>query len=139
MKQSFKYEFEYAGMNVDIGLGGIHACNKAGVYEPEEDEVILDVDFKSFYPNLAIKNGFFPEHISVKSGYPPPAGGTSNDSSAKNNVFLDVYSRLYQQRKEIPKSDPRNYVIKIILNSTYGLSKEINSYLYDPKFTYSIK
>lgn len=31
-----------------------------------------------------------------------------------------------------------NYVFKIILNSAYGLSKEINGYLYDPLFTYSI-
>lgn len=118
MKHSFKHEFEYAGMNVDIGLGGIHACNKPGVYEPEEDEVIIDVDVKSYYPNLAIKNGFKPAQLG--------------------DVFLNVYSNLYEQRTKIPKSNPKNYILKIILNSTYGLSKEINSYLYDPLFTYSI-
>ena len=28
-----------------------------------------------------------------------------------------------------------NYVYKIILNSTYGLSNDKNSFLYDPQFT----
>ena len=39
---------------------------------------------------------------------------------------------------KIPKSDPKNYVYKIILNSTYGLSGDENSFLYDPKFTMQI-
>lgn len=51
---------------------------------------------------------------------------------------MKVYNNIFQERKKIPKKDPRNYVFKIILNSTYGLSNEINSYLYDPLFTMSI-
>ena len=38
----------------------------------------------------------------------------------------------------IPKKDPKNYVYKIILNSTYGLSNDENSFLYDPEFTMRI-
>lgn len=51
---------------------------------------------------------------------------------------MKVYNNIFQERKKIPKKDPRNYVFKIILNSTYGLSNEMNSYLYDPLFTMSI-
>ena len=40
--------------------------------------------------------------------------------------------------KKIPKTDPKNYVFKIILNSTYGLSSEENSFLYDPRMTMQI-
>ena len=39
---------------------------------------------------------------------------------------------------KIPKKDPKNYVYKIILNSTYGLSNDENSFLYDPEFTMRI-
>lgn len=49
-----------------------------------------------------------------------------------------VYENMYNERISIPKSDPRNYVFKICLNTAYGLSKEENSYFYDPKFTYTI-
>lgn len=54
------------------------------------------------------------------------------------NNFMKIYNNIFQERKIIPKSDPRNYIYKIILNSTYGLSNEINSYFYDPLFTMSI-
>ena len=45
---------------------------------------------------------------------------------------------VFDERKKIPKSDPRNYVYKIVLNSTYGLSNEENSFLYDPELTMRI-
>ena len=51
---------------------------------------------------------------------------------------MEVYNNIFQERKKIPKANPINYVFKIILNSTYGLSNEPNSYLYDPLFTMSI-
>ena len=44
----------------------------------------------------------------------------------------------FEERKKYPKSDPKNYVYKIILNSTYGLSNDENSFLYDPEFTMRI-
>jgi hypothetical protein len=101
-----------------VGLGGIHACCKPGVYEANDEWDIHDVDVTSFYPNLAIVNGLKPKHLG--------------------EAFNKVYKSIFDQRQLIPKKDPTNYIYKIILNSTYGLSKEINSYLYDPQFTYSI-
>ena len=113
----FKHTFNFRGMEVDLGLGGIHACAPSGVYTHAEDEVIEDADGTSFYPFLAIQNNLYPEHL--------PA-------------FNKVYPMMYEERKKYDKKDPKNYIFKIVLNSAYGLSKEINSYLYDPKFTYSI-
>lgn len=124
-KTSFKYNFNYGGISTDVGLGGIHACCSPGVYEAEQGWIIEDIDVVSFYPNLAIENGIKPAHLG--------------------NSFSKIYKNLFEERKKIPKADPTNYVYKIILNSTYGLSlerplygKEVNSYLYDPFFTYSI-
>ncbi len=114
----FKYSFNYGGINTDIGLGGIHACCSPGVYESSDELIIEDIDVVSFYPNLGIVNDIRPQHL----------GGS----------FSKIYKNFFDERQKIPKKDPVNYVYKIILNSTYGLSKEINSYLYDPFFTYSI-
>lgn len=117
-RSKFNYTFNFKGMEVVLGLGGIHACVEPGVYVPGENEIIEDADGTSFYPFLAIKNDLRPEHLG--------------------KAFNVVYPLMFEERMKYPKKDPRNYVFKIILNSAYGLSKEVNSYLYDPKFTYGI-
>lgn len=117
-KADFKYTFDYNGLKVDLGLGGIHSCTIPGVYTPKEDEEIIDWDVTSFYPMLAIQNDLKPAHLG--------------------ETFCKIYNGIFLKRKEYDKKDPRNYVMKILLNSTYGLSSEINSYFYDKQFTYAI-
>lgn len=117
-QQKFSHSFNYNGLPIDLGLGGIHACTTSGVYTPNDDEFITDQDVVSFYPNLAIQNHIKPAHLG--------------------EAFNVIYKNIFEQRKLIPKKDPKNYVYKIILNSTYGLSSEINSYFYDKQFTYTI-
>lgn len=118
-KDGFKYRLDYKGVKTDYGLGGIHGAKDAGVYEAKAGWTIMTSDVTSFYPNLAIKNGFAPEHLPKKE-------------------FLELYEWFFEERKKIPKSDPKNYVYKIILNSTYGLTGDENSFLYDPKMTMQI-
>lgn len=118
-KEKFKKELNYNGLEVQLGLGGIHACVEPGVYVPAEDEIFEDSDGKSYYPKIAIENGLKPEHF-------------------KGETFSKIYNNMYEERQLIPKEDPINYVYKIILNSIFGLSSEINSYYYDKKLTYGI-
>lgn len=118
-KDGFKYRVDYKGVKTDYGLGGIHGAKDAGVYEAKNGWTIMTSDVTSFYPNLAIKNGFAPEHLPKKE-------------------FLELYEWFFEERKKIPKSDPKNYVYKIILNSTYGLTGDENSFLYDPRMTMQI-
>jgi len=118
-KDGFKYSVTNRGVKTDYGLGGIHGAAEMGVYEAKPGWVIMTSDVTSYYPNLAIRNGFHPEHINQKA-------------------FCEQYEWFFDERVKIPKSDPKNYVYKIILNSTYGLSGDENSFLYDPKFTMQI-
>jgi hypothetical protein len=53
-------------------------------------------------------------------------------------IFCEQYQWFFDERRKISKKDPRNYVYKIILNSTYGLSNDVHSFLYDPEFTMRI-
>ena len=115
-KGGFKYSVSYRGVKTHFGLGGAHGAAKAGVYGSDEDNIIMSSDVTSFYPNLAIMNKISPAHLDKKA-------------------FCDLYEWFFIERKKIPKSDPMNYVYKIILNSTYGLSNDKNSFLYDPQFT----
>jgi DNA polymerase elongation subunit (family B) len=118
-KDGFKYTADFKGVKIDYGLGGIHGAVPTGVYEAKPGWVIMTSDVTSYYPNLAIKNHFHPKHIPQKE-------------------FGELYEWFFEERKKIPKSDPKNYVYKIILNSTYGLTGDENSFLYDPKMTMQI-
>lgn len=118
-KEGFKHSITYRGVKTDYGLGGIHGATDPGIYEAKTGWTIMTSDVTSFYPNLAIKNKFHPEHLPQKE-------------------FGELYEWFFEERKKIPKSDPRNYVYKIILNSTYGLTGDENSFLYDPKMTMQI-
>ena len=118
-KGALEYKVSYKGVDTYYGLGGIHGAADPAVYEPKPGWTIMTSDVTSFYPNLAIRNGFAPAHLPKKE-------------------FLELYEWFFEERKKIPKKDPKNYVYKIILNSTYGLSNDENSFLYDPMFTMQI-
>lgn len=74
----------------------------------------------SFYPNLAIKNKVFPEHLSEQ--------------------FCDIYEYIYNLRKKYKKEgkDAEQQMLKLALNGTYGASNDKFSPFFDPKFTMMI-
>jgi hypothetical protein len=119
LKGAFKYSITYKDVKTDFGVGGVHGARKAGVYKSDEEYVIMSSDVTSFYPNLVIRNKWAPGHF--------PA-----------DEFCDQYEWFFEERKKIPKSNPMNYVYKIILNSTFGLSNDKNSFFYDPELTMRI-
>ena len=118
-KGGFKYSVRYKGVQTDFGLGGVHGARSTKVYEANQEMIIMTSDVTSFYPNLAIRNKWAPAHLPKEE-------------------FCNLYEWFFEERKKIPKKDPKNYVYKIILNSTYGLSNDENSFLYDPEFTMRI-
>ena len=118
-KGGFKYSVRYKGVQTDFGLGGVHGARSTKVYETNQEMIIMTSDVTSFYPNLAIRNKWAPAHLPKEE-------------------FCNLYEWFFEERKKIPKKDPKNYVYKIILNSTYGLSNDENSFLYDPEFTMRI-
>jgi hypothetical protein len=114
-----RYRMMYKGVPTDFGLGGLHGCIKPGIYKSGNGKIILSADVTSFYPNLAIRNQWGPAQFPKKD-------------------FCELYEWFFEERKKYSKKDPLNYLFKIILNSTYGLSKERNSFLYDPELTFRI-
>lgn len=115
IKGAFKYVANHKGVKTEYGLGGLHGATKSGIYQSDDNMIIMTSDVTSFYPNLAIRNKWSPAHLPKEE-------------------FCELYEWFFEERKKIPKKDPKNYVYKIILNATYGLSIEPNSFLYDPQF-----
>lgn len=114
-----KFRTFHKTVPTDYGLGGLHGCTRPGIYKAETGYKIMSADVTSFYPNLSIRNGWAPAHIEKKA-------------------FTELYEWFFEERKKYPKSSALNYVFKIILNATYGLSKSWHSFLYDPFFTFQI-
>lgn len=114
LKGQFNYNIKYKNVKTHFGLGGVHGANESGIYESDDDYVIMSSDVVSFYPNLVIKNKWSAAHFPKE-------------------IFCPQYEWFFKERQKIPKSNPMNYVYKIILNSTFGLSNDYTSFFYDPE------
>ena len=114
LKGQFNYNIKYKNVKTHFGLGGVHGANESGIYESNDDYVIMSSDVVSFYPNLVIKNKWSAAHFPKE-------------------IFCPQYEWFFKERQKIPKSNPMNYVYKIILNSTFGLSNDYTSFFYDPE------
>lgn len=119
--ESDKPEFtiNFGGSEIKYALGGIHGSMSNVIIESDDKYIIKSCDVASFYPNLAIRNRLHPAHIP-------------------QDTFCNLYESLYNERRSIPKKDPRNYVLKIALNATYGLSNDKYSFLRDRQYTVTI-
>ena len=106
------------GFKFDFGTGGIHGSVDSKIIDSEDGYIILDLDVSSYYPNLAIVNRFYPEHLG--------------------ETFVDIYQHLYEMRKQYPKGSTENAMLKLALNGTYGDSNNKFSVFYDPLFTMKI-
>lgn len=106
------------GFRFDLGVGGIHGSLTKKIIHENKNWGLVDLDVSSFYPNLAISNRIYPEHLSEK--------------------FCDIYQDVYEQRKSFPKGSTENAMMKLALNGVYGDSNNKFSPFYDPKYTMSI-
>ena len=106
------------GFTFVFGLGGIHGSIESEVIESDGEYVIVDLDVTSYYPNLAITNGFHPAHLGKE--------------------FVSIYKFLFEQRKSYPKKSAESAMLKLALNGVYGDSNNQFSVFYDPLFTMSI-
>lgn len=106
------------GFRFDFGTGGIHGSLENTIVESNDEYIIIDADVASMYPNVAIANRVYPEHLSDK--------------------FCDIYEDVYEQRKSYPKGTAENAMLKLALNGVYGDSNNQYSPFYDPQYTMSI-
>lgn len=121
-KGEFQFSVIYHNYKFDFGLGGSHGSIEPGVYESDNDWIIVDYDVASLYPSIAKSLQLYPEHLGIP--------------------FLHQYIGFIDTRlkeKSKPKSERDNVLIKgykLIVNGAYGKSNEEKSFLYDPLYTF---
>lgn len=122
VKGEFSKSIIFHGISFDFGTGGAHGCIKPGVYESNDDVMILDLDVSSLYPSVARSLNLYPEHLGPE--------------------FMQLYSGFIDERiseKHKPKNERDNALIegyKLLLNGTYGKSGEESSFMFDRLYTY---
>lgn len=119
-KKAIQDHVIYKGFRYDYGTGGIHGCIEPGIYKKQEDQKIVDIDVKSYYPAIAIVNNFYPQHLGQN--------------------FCKIYEKLFKMRMRAKKegNKPLTAGLKLALNGVYGKSNDKYSYLYDPQYTMSV-
>ena len=101
--------YEICGLAHRFGIGGLHSVHDEAILVEGD---IWDIDAASLYPSIMIEYGYFPR--SVKD----PA----------------IFKRLRDLRIQLKaKKDPMADALKIVLNSTFGASKNAYSALFDPQ------
>ena len=94
-KKSYYWKYNVAeninvivdGFRLDIGTGGIHGSIQGQVHS-SDTETIVDLDVASYYPNMAIANRVYPEHL--------------------NESFCDSYEAFYNERGNYAKGTGEN-------------------------------
>lgn len=112
-EEVFSFSVNFRGMKYDFGLGGLHAARPRSIWKD-----VHSVDVESYYPNLCIKNGWFPRHLGPR--------------------FNVGYEGLFMNRKATVRGSNKNKALKEALVSAFGKSNSEYSKLYDPVMTFAI-
>lgn len=108
------------GFQFDFGTGGIHGSVTKRKILNSENSIIIDIDVKSYYPNIAIQNKLHPAHLG--------------------QTFCSIYESLFKQRLAAQKASQQEIsdMLKLALNGVYGDSNSAYSPLYDPQYTMAV-
>lgn len=122
LKDEFKESLQFYGNTYTFAKGGLHTENKPKIFEADDDNIVVDWDVSSYYPAIIINNGRYPHHL-----------GSS---------FLRGYKQMFEKRlelKPLAKKDRKIKgivgALKLAVNSVYGKSSDMQSWIYDRQLT----
>lgn len=98
---------EVYGVQHDYGWGGFHACKP----KHQVKGCIVDSDITSLYPSLMVEYGLVSRNVSDPK------------------KFAEIKALRVQLKKE---KNPMQEALKLALNSSYGVLKDVNNDMYDP-------
>ena len=122
LQDDFKEELHFYNNVYSFMKGGLHTENSPKIFEADEDHQIIDWDVSSYYPAIIINNKRYPQHLG-------PA-------------FLRGYQAMFEKRlelKPLAKKDKKIKgivgALKLAVNSVYGKSSDMQSWIYDRQLT----
>jgi hypothetical protein len=97
-----------------LGIGGIHSCEKTVNYIAGSDYILVDRDVTSYYPNIILNQRLYPKHIGTE--------------------FLTAYKSIVEKRVHAKRTGDKvtDASLKIVINSSFGKFGNRWSALYSP-------
>jgi hypothetical protein len=122
LQDDFKEHIDFYGNVYSFMKGGLHTENSPKIFEADEEHEIIDWDVSSYYPAIIINNSKFPAHLGKE--------------------FLRGYKQMFEKRlllKPLAKKDKKIKgivgALKLAVNSVYGKSSDMQSWIYDRQLT----
>lgn len=100
------------GSTYQMGNGGLHSCEKSAAHVADHRTLLIDRDVASYYPQIVLNQGLFPEHLG-------PA-------------FLEVYRAIVHRRLKAKREGKTTIsdALKITINGAFGKLGSQYSRLY---------
>jgi DNA polymerase elongation subunit (family B) len=113
-KEVGKLKIKIGSTIYQLGIGGIHSCEKKVHYIADKDYVLIDRDVTSYYPNIILSQKLYPKHIGPE--------------------FLAVYKSLVEKRVKAKVEGNKivNESLKVTINGSFGKFGSKWSALYSP-------
>ena len=107
-------KIEINGKSYKVGIGGLHSQESETTHYAGEDEEITDADVTSYYPNMMLNMGMYPQAIGEH--------------------FATVYRNILDERVLAKRAGDKvkDGALKIVLNGTFGKTSNRYSILYNP-------
>ena len=122
LQDDFKEHIDFYGNVYSFMRGGLHTENKPEIFESDDEYEIIDWDVASYYPAIIINNEKYPAHLGKE--------------------FLMGYKQMFEKRmqlKPLAKGDRKIKgivgALKLAVNSVYGKSSDMLSWIYDRQLT----
>lgn len=98
-----------------LGIGGIHSCEKSQAHVANGDYELFDRDVTSYYPNIILSQRLMPSHLGPD--------------------FLTVYKAIVDRRIAAKRANDKvtDAALKITINGSFGKFGSKWSVLYGPK------
>ena len=98
-----------------LGIGGLHSCEKSISHISDEFWQLVDVDVASYYPSIILNERLHPKGLG--------------------SHFLAVYQTITNKRLEAKRDKKKglNEGLKIVINGSFGKFSSKYSVLFDPE------
>jgi DNA polymerase elongation subunit (family B) len=113
-KEVGELKIKIGSSSYQLGIGGIHSCEKKVHYVADSNYLLVDRDVTSYYPNIILSQRLYPKHIGPD--------------------FLTVYKALVDKRVKAKREGDKvtNESLKVTINGSFGKFGSRWSALYGP-------
>lgn len=105
---------EFSGAKYQLGIGGIHSCEKSQYVKAQEGWIVEDRDVASYYPNIILGQTLYPDQLGKD--------------------FITVYQSIVDRRLRAKREGDSVTAdtLKICVNGSFGKLGSQYSALYSP-------